>query len=76
MENLSNEFENKIYDQNICFKFFPWFRPTTVQLFSKGVIGILNSLKKPKEKIRLYYYDTSGRFVLAEIEDTKKAFQN
>ena len=36
--------------------------------------------QKTNEKIRLYYYDTSGRLVfvrfLEEIEDTQKTFRN
>ena len=50
------------------------------QLISKGLFGILNSSKKTNKKIRLCYYDTSGRLVfirfLGEIEDTKKIFRN
>ena len=50
------------------------------QSISKGLFGILNSPQKNKKKIRLYYYDTSGRLVfvsfLGEIEDTKKTFRN
>ena len=50
------------------------------QLISKGLFSILNSLKKWTKKIRLYYYDTSGRLVfvhfLGEIEDKKKTFRN
>ena len=50
------------------------------QLISKGLFGILNSSNKPNKKIRLNYYDTSGRLVfvhfLEEFEDTKKTFRN
>ena len=50
------------------------------RLISKGLFGILNSPKKMNGKIRLYYYDTSGRLVfvrfLGEIQDTKKTFLN
>ena len=46
------------------------------QLISKCLFGVFNSSKKMNEKIRLNYYDTSGRIVfvrfLEEIEDTKK----
>ena len=46
-----------------------------VQLISKGLFGILDSSKKTNEKIRLSYYDTSGRLVFIrfweEFEDTK-----
>ena len=50
------------------------------QLISKGIFSILNSLKKWTKKIRLYYYDPSGRLVfvhfLGEIGDKKKTFRN
>ena len=47
------------------------------QLISKGLFGVLNSSKKRTKKIRLNYYDTSGRLVfLEEFEDTKKTFRN
>ena len=32
--------------------------------------------QKTNERIQLYYYDTSGRHFLEEIEDTKKTFRN
>ena len=47
------------------------------QTKSKGFFQANVSYKK---RIRLYYYDTPGRFVfvpfLEEIEDTKKMFRN
>jgi hypothetical protein len=50
------------------------------QLFSKGLFGIINSSKKANQKIRFYYYDTSGGLVFVrffgEIEDTKNTFRN
>ena len=53
---------------------------TKGQLILKGLFSVLNSPKKTNEKIRLYYYDISGRLVfirfLEEIEDTKKTFRN
>ena len=49
------------------------------QLISKGLFGI-SILPKNERKIRLNYYDTSGRlsFVrfLEEFEDTKKSYRN
>ena len=42
--------------------------------------GVIDFLQKTNERIRLYYYDTSGRLVfvrfLEGIEDTKKTFRN
>ena len=44
------------------------------------VFGVIDFLQKTNERIRLYYYDTSGRLVfvrfLEEIEDTKKPFRD
>ena len=50
------------------------------QLISKGLFWYPQFFQKINEKIRLYYYDTSGRLAfirfLEEFEDTKKTFQN
>ena len=50
------------------------------QLISKGLLASSILPKNERKKIRLYYYDTSGRLVfvrfLGEIEDTKKTFRN
>ena len=50
------------------------------QLISKWFFGVFDFLKKKNERIRLYYYDTSGRLVsdhfLEEIDDPKKPFRN
>ena len=47
-------------------------------LISKLFFGVIDILQKTNERIRLYYYDTSGRLVfirfLEEIDDPKKAF--
>ena len=49
-------------------------------LISKLFFGVIDILQKTNERIRLYYYDTSGRLVfirfLEEIEGTKKTFRN
>ena len=43
------------------------------------VFGVINFLQKTNERIRLYYYDTSGRLVfvhfLEEIDDPKNHFE-
>ena len=48
------------------------------QLISKWFFGVIDFLQKMNERIRLYYYDTSGRLVfvrfLEEIDDPKKPF--
>ena len=50
------------------------------QLILKWFFGVIDFLQKTNKRIRLYYYDTSGRLVLVrflgEIEDTKKTFRN
>ena len=60
--------------------------PARFQLVSKGkfiskwFFGVIDFLQKTNERIRLYYYDTSGRLVfvrfLEEIDDPKKPFRN
>ena len=50
------------------------------QLISKWFFGVIDFFQKTNERIRLYYYDTTGGLVfvrfLEEIEDTKKTFRN
>ena len=45
-------------------------------MISKWFLVSTISSKKTNERIRLYYYDTSSRLVLEEIEDTKKPIRN
>ena len=49
---------------------------TKGQLISKWFFGVIDFLQKTNERIRLYYYDTSGQLVfvcfLEKIEGTKK----
>ena len=50
------------------------------QLISKGLFGTYPQFsQKMNEKIRLYYYDSSGRLVfvrfLGEIKDKKRHFE-
>ena len=46
------------------------------ELISKWFFGVINFLQKTNERIRLYYYDTSGRLVFVrffeEIDDYQK----
>ena len=50
------------------------------QLILKWFFGVIDFLQKTNERIRLYYYDTSGRLVfvrfLEESDDPKKPFRN
>ena len=51
-----------------------------VNYFLKQFFGVIKFLQETNEKIRLYYYDTSGRLVfvrfLEEIDDPQKPLQN
>ena len=53
--------------------------PVKGQLISKWFFGVIDFLQKTNERIRLYYYDTSGRLVfvrfLEEIDDPKNHFE-
>ena len=41
------------------------------------VFGVIDFLQKTNERIRLYYYDTSGRLVFVRfLEETEKPFRN
>ena len=52
---------------------------TKGHLISKWFFGVIDFLQETNEQIRLYYYETSDRFVLVrfleEIDNPKKHFE-